>query len=154
MKPTKKDQIADAAMPLFLSNGFKGTSIDMVVKASGVSKPTVYNHFPDKATVMDFVMTRWLSSVDPLSLDTQFLGTQDALIDALTASIFSPEAFKLYRLVLAEGWRFPVARQAFFQQFEQTCRQTVSRWAMERGVEEQQAQAVYSDFVLARLWAT
>jgi AcrR family transcriptional regulator len=46
---SKKDHIAAAALPLFLENGFKGTSIDMVVRVSGVSKPTVYNHFPDKA---------------------------------------------------------------------------------------------------------
>jgi AcrR family transcriptional regulator len=30
---SKKNQIANAALPLFLDNGFKGTSIDMVVKS-------------------------------------------------------------------------------------------------------------------------
>ena len=113
MKLTKKDQIADAALPLFLRNGFKGTSIDMVVKASGVSKPTIYNHFPDKATVMDFVMMRWLSMHDALRLDPK----ADALDAALAASTVGPEVFALYRLVLAEGWRFPIAREAFFERF-------------------------------------
>ncbi|MEM7562893.1 MAG: TetR/AcrR family transcriptional regulator [Pseudomonadota bacterium] len=40
---SKKDHIVATALPLFLENGFKGTSIDLVVKASEVSKPTVYN---------------------------------------------------------------------------------------------------------------
>ena len=48
---SKKDHIIATALPLLLEKGFKGTSIDMVVKACGVSKPTVYNHFSDKGAL-------------------------------------------------------------------------------------------------------
>jgi AcrR family transcriptional regulator len=65
---SKKDHIAAAALPLFLENGFKGTSIDMVVRVSGVSKPTVYNHFPDKAALMLAVLSRWIENNKPLIL--------------------------------------------------------------------------------------
>ena len=57
---SKKDQIAHAALPLFLEFGFKGSSVDMVVKNAGVSKPTVYNHFPDKAALLCYVLQVWL----------------------------------------------------------------------------------------------
>jgi len=59
---SKKDQIAEAALRLFLEHGIKGTSVDMVVKTSGVSKPTVYNHFPDKATLLIHVIQCWLET--------------------------------------------------------------------------------------------
>jgi len=38
---SKKTLIAAAALPLFLENGFKGTSIDMVVNSSQGAKATV-----------------------------------------------------------------------------------------------------------------
>ncbi|MDH3389841.1 MAG: TetR/AcrR family transcriptional regulator, partial [Gammaproteobacteria bacterium] len=63
---SKKDHIIASALPLFLEHGFKGTSIDMVVRASSVSKPTVYNHFPDKAALMLAVLARWTETHKPL----------------------------------------------------------------------------------------
>ena len=35
----------------------------MVVKASGVSKPTVYNHFPDKSALINEVLQRWIDEM-------------------------------------------------------------------------------------------
>ena len=63
---SKKALVATAALPLFLQNGFKGTSIDMVVKASGVAKATVYNHFPDKAALMLATLSGWIEINKPL----------------------------------------------------------------------------------------
>jgi TetR/AcrR family transcriptional regulator of autoinduction and epiphytic fitness len=57
---SKKEHITAVALPLFLQNGFKGTSIDVVVKQSSVSKPTVYNHFPDKAALILAVVEQWV----------------------------------------------------------------------------------------------
>ncbi|MGD8421437.1 MAG: TetR/AcrR family transcriptional regulator, partial [Gammaproteobacteria bacterium] len=63
---SKKDHIVSTALPLFLEQGFKGMSIDMVVRASGVSKPTVYNHFPDKSALMETVLRRWVEDHKPV----------------------------------------------------------------------------------------
>jgi AcrR family transcriptional regulator len=96
---SKKDHIAAAALPLFLENGFKGTSIDMVVRVSGVSKPTVYNHFPDKAALMLAVLSRWIENNKPLILPIK-------------------DPSELEKLVR----RFPSARKLFWGQFDRLWR--------------------------------
>jgi AcrR family transcriptional regulator len=112
---SKKDHIIATALPLFLEHGFKGTSIDMVVKACAVSKPTVYNHFPDKAALMLAVMKSWVERNKPLIQPIRDLDELDRFISEhwLTA-----QAVRLYAIVIGEGWRFPAARNLFWQQFD------------------------------------
>jgi AcrR family transcriptional regulator len=112
---SKKDFIAATALPLFLENGFKGTSIDMVVRTSGVSKPTVYNHFPDKAALMLAVMQRWIENNKPLILT---ISDQGELEDFIRTRWLTDEAIGFYAIVIGEGWRFPEARKLFWEQFD------------------------------------
>jgi len=112
---SKKDFIAATALPLFLENGFKGTSIDMVVRASGVSKPTVYNHFHDKAALMLAVMQRWIENNKPLILT---INDQGELEDFIRTRWLTDEAIGFYAIVIGEGWRFPEARMLFWEQFD------------------------------------
>ncbi|MDR3416416.1 MAG: TetR/AcrR family transcriptional regulator [Nevskia sp.] len=44
----KHDAIVEAAITLFQTLGFEGTSMDKVSEAADVSKRTLYNHFPSK----------------------------------------------------------------------------------------------------------
>ena len=44
----KRDAIVEAAITLFQTLGFDGTSMDKVSEAADVSKRTLYNHFPSK----------------------------------------------------------------------------------------------------------
>jgi AcrR family transcriptional regulator len=41
-------QVLDAALKLFAARGVDGTSMDAIAGASGVSKATIYKHWPDK----------------------------------------------------------------------------------------------------------
>jgi TetR/AcrR family transcriptional regulator of autoinduction and epiphytic fitness len=112
---SKKDQIAAAALPLFLDNGFKGTSIDMVVKSSKVSKATVYNHFPDKAALMEATMSLWVEANKPLIMPVRSQLDFDELVHQ---NWLTDEVVRCYALVIGEGWRFPPARQLFWEQFD------------------------------------
>ena len=112
---SKKDYIVATALPLFLENGFKGTSIDMVVRASGVSKPTVYNHFPDKAALMLSVMQHWIDHNKPLILTIRDL---DELQLFIREHWLTDDSVRLYAIVIGEGWRFPEARKLFWEQFD------------------------------------
>lgn len=47
----KRSAIIDAAQNLFSERGIDGASIEAIAAASGVSKVTVYRHFPDKAAI-------------------------------------------------------------------------------------------------------
>lgn len=116
---SKKDPIAQAALPLFLEHGIKGTSVDMVVKASGVSKPTVYNHFQDKSQLFEHVIDRWLL----LQPAPGFRGHSDeALIDEMSQQWLSPDACRLYGLCLGEGDRAPDAVKLFFDRYDRPWR--------------------------------
>ncbi|MDH3634955.1 MAG: TetR/AcrR family transcriptional regulator [Gammaproteobacteria bacterium] len=116
---SKKDHIAAAALPLFIENGFKGTSIDMVVKVSGVSKPTVYNHFPDKSALMLAVLARWIDNNKPLILPIKDLAELEAFV---RNHWLTDETVRLYAIVIGEGWRFPLAKRLFWEQFDRLWR--------------------------------
>ena len=118
-KKYKKDHIIASALPLFLEYGFKGTSIDMVVKASEVSKPTVYNHFPDKAALMLAVLTRWIDHNKPLILPLKDLAELEAF---MRGHWLTDEAIRFYAIVIGEGWRFPAATRLFWEQFDRLWR--------------------------------
>jgi AcrR family transcriptional regulator len=118
---SKKNQIAAAALSLFLENGFKGTSIDMVVKASEVSKATVYNHFPDKAALMLATLKLWMEANKPLIAPLQGLDFDEFV----QRHWLTDEAVRLYALVIGEGWRFPEAKQLFWTQFDRLWRQAL-----------------------------
>lgn len=117
---SKKDHIVECALPLFLLNGFKGTSIDQVVKKSAVSKPTVYNHFPDKAALMLAVTEQWTATHKPKIPATKDFPGLDQLIEG---QWLTREAVGLYALVIGEGRRFPEARKVFWEQFDGRWRQ-------------------------------
>ena len=120
---SKKDHIIATAMPLFLENGFKGTSVDMVVRESGVSKPTVYNHFPDKAALLHAVMETWIDSNKPLIMP---ISNQAALDEFIRTRWLTDEAIRFYALVIGEGWRFPQAKRIFWDQFDRLWRKALS----------------------------
>jgi AcrR family transcriptional regulator len=51
----KRSAIAEAALRLFLQEGFTATSVDMIAREAKVSKPTIYSHFPDKNALFEWV---------------------------------------------------------------------------------------------------
>ena len=64
----RDERLIEAATKLFMERGFEGASIDAVAEAAGVSKPTVYARYRDKADLFRAVLQRriklWL---EPLS---------------------------------------------------------------------------------------
>ena len=119
---SKKEHIISIALPLFLQNGFKGTSIDVVVRQSAVSKPTVYNHFPDKAALMLAVVEQWVEAKKPSLVFKSDSGTLDGLIQTRW---LTDDAIRLYALVISEGWRFPKARTVFWKQYDEIWRKAL-----------------------------
>jgi AcrR family transcriptional regulator len=48
----RREQILDAAAELFARRGFRGTSIEDIGAAVGISGPALYRHFPSKEMVL------------------------------------------------------------------------------------------------------
>jgi TetR/AcrR family transcriptional regulator of autoinduction and epiphytic fitness len=59
----KRQAIVSAALAEFRSNGFDATSMDKIAATAGVSKRTVYNHFPSKDDLFAHILQElWESS--------------------------------------------------------------------------------------------
>jgi AcrR family transcriptional regulator len=57
VRPDKRQAVVDAALAVFARDGFARASMDGIAAHAGVSVRTIYNHFPDKATLFHAVMT-------------------------------------------------------------------------------------------------
>jgi TetR/AcrR family transcriptional regulator of autoinduction and epiphytic fitness len=146
---SKKDHIVESTLPLFLLNGFKGTSIDLVVRVSEVSKPTVYNHFPGKAALMLAVVEQWVSTHQP-----QISGVNDlaSIERSVNDQWLNEDTVGLYALVIGEGKRFPKARQLFWEAFDIPWRKVlIDRFAGTRPKAEQRFAMYLDQQLLSRL---
>ncbi|OLF11800.1 TetR/AcrR family transcriptional regulator [Actinophytocola xanthii] len=120
----KQAAILEAATRVFLDNGFRGTSMDVVARAAGVAKQTVYQHFVDKKRLFVEVVRAAVDAVaDPVAAEIEQLGSGDDLAAELTElavrqlrAVLQPRVLALRRLVIAEVPRFPELGQAFFDQ--------------------------------------
>lgn len=62
-----RQRIINAAFELFYSQGYQSTTMDQVITASGVSKPTVYTYFPSKETLcVEYLKERHLREMASL----------------------------------------------------------------------------------------
>ncbi|MFT5422803.1 MAG: AcrR family transcriptional regulator [Phycisphaerales bacterium] len=48
MPPSRRQDLIDTALSLFMAQGYHATGIDRILKESGVSRMTLYNHFKSK----------------------------------------------------------------------------------------------------------
>jgi TetR/AcrR family transcriptional regulator of autoinduction and epiphytic fitness len=65
----KRQAIVQAAIDEFRTHGFGSTSMDRVAATAGVSKRTVYNHFPSKeALFAEILIQLWDSSASQVDL--------------------------------------------------------------------------------------
>ncbi|WP_139995117.1 TetR/AcrR family transcriptional regulator [Paenibacillus paridis] len=54
-----KKRVADAARALFAQKGYKGTSIEDIVEATGSSKGNIYYHFKSKEGLFLYLLDEW-----------------------------------------------------------------------------------------------
>jgi AcrR family transcriptional regulator len=59
MRPeARREQLLDAAKAVVAEHGFHGASIEAVARGAGVTRPIVYRHFRDLASVLDALVER------------------------------------------------------------------------------------------------
>lgn len=70
-KARTRERILNAAIDLFLENGFHGTNIDSVASRSHSSKQTIYKYYEDKDEILEHAIARLREelSADVLELD-------------------------------------------------------------------------------------
>jgi len=118
-RPEKASQLIAAARKVFLQHGFSAASTDMIQAAAGVSKSTMYAHFPNKealfAAVIEEGCATFLSAVRALRLpESTLMESLTAVGRAYLQIVLSPEALSLFRVIIAEAPRFPELARRFY----------------------------------------
>jgi AcrR family transcriptional regulator len=119
----KRSAIVEAATETFLRNGYRGTSMDQIASAAGVSKQTVYSHFADKAALFTEIVAQTVDEAsDPVHdevVTMQDSGDLEADLTDLArrqlGRVLQPRLLQLRRLVISEADRFPELGRAFYE---------------------------------------
>jgi AcrR family transcriptional regulator len=118
--------ILDATVDALVEHGYTGLSVEEVATRAGVHKTTIYRRWPNLGTlVVDALLDRQRELV-PIPDTGELRGDLLALLDAVAASVTSPEGRALLRAAQESGppeieamvhgfWnaRFALARQIF-----------------------------------------
>jgi TetR/AcrR family transcriptional regulator of autoinduction and epiphytic fitness len=108
----KRHDIVAAAVAEFRANGFDATSMDKIAATAGVSKRTVYNHFPSKDELFAHILQQLWDSSAALQafryradqpLRAQLLELMGAKMALLRDGYF----LDLARVAIAEGIHHP-----------------------------------------------
>ncbi|MGX9418194.1 TetR/AcrR family transcriptional regulator [Vibrio sp. RC27] len=108
----KREAIVEAALQEFTAKGFKAVSMDVVAAEAGVSKRTVYNHFPSKEILFQKVVAHLLEASQKTecapynpkaTLSEQLLSIGRAELDLLSQLSYQ----KVARVMMIECIRSP-----------------------------------------------
>lgn len=120
----KREAILAAALNEFGENGFKDTSMDRVSARAGVSKRTVYNHFPSKRALFDAIAEQLVAHAQRGSdlpydrmrpLEDQLRTIARQVLTMLTSDAFTA----LARVTLVEVIRSPELGRRTYELFRQ-----------------------------------
>ncbi|MCC8914797.1 TetR/AcrR family transcriptional regulator [Xanthomonas euvesicatoria] len=117
----KRNAIVEAAIAQFRQHGFEATSMDRVAATAGVSKRTVYNHFPSKDALFGEILRGlWQRSAEAVNLTyrpDQPLHLQlIALLQQKLRLLDDPAFIDLSRVAIAEGIHSPARARELLSQ--------------------------------------
>ena len=112
----KRQAIIDAAIAAFRTAGFEATSMDKIAAEAGVSKRTVYNHFPSKDELFNHILQQlWDSSAARMDLpyrpDMPLRAQLLALLEQKMQLLEDAYFLDLARVAIAETIHTPARAQ-------------------------------------------
>lgn len=119
----KREDIIEAAVKEFITNGFRATSMDRIAATAQVSKRTVYNHFENKQTLFQTITQELCDQAtqvsdhpyDPLiPLRTQLHNIAEQEMAFLTAKEFR----SLFKMITAESLASPELSKTNFDNYQ------------------------------------
>jgi AcrR family transcriptional regulator len=105
-----KEVVLESAIREFAQKGYSGTSVQDILKATGLSKPTLYYHFQSKAglyrAILDLAYDECLSRMQDRAAKAE--GIKGKLLAITTAMFeFAEDRPQLLRLVFATNFAAP-----------------------------------------------
>jgi TetR/AcrR family transcriptional regulator, mexJK operon transcriptional repressor len=115
----KARAVLAGARKIFLTHGFSVATTDMIQQAAGVSKSTVYAHYPNKEALFTAVVEAECESFIKTLRELKFSDEHLAKILAdvgrtYLAMVLAPDILALYRVVVSEAPRFPDLARRFY----------------------------------------
>lgn len=68
VKAARLERLIDVAEGVFLAQGYRGTTMEGIAEAAGLSKVTLYGYFRDKEAVFDAVLDRFADRLQAATL--------------------------------------------------------------------------------------
>src|SRR3954452_24443946 len=119
-RPEKTEAILDAAGQLFREQGYGAVSMDQIAREAGVSKATVYAHFESKDRLFTAMIHNgcrvYAEGIMPAL--TEMEDVREALTQIcreIERFLLAPKTLGIYRVIIAEGPRFPELVHAFIE---------------------------------------
>jgi TetR/AcrR family transcriptional repressor of mexJK operon len=150
----KRAEILRAARPILLRDGLGGTTLDRVAAEGRISKMTLYRHFPSKealfeglVTAMCEYMREGLENAPSVNADKPAAIRLADELRAFTSALIEPDALALYRLIVADGWRFPDLSRVFDQSGMRIIRRRIAQLLESSGVPADKTRQVAAEVV-------
>ncbi len=83
------ERILEAAESLLIRQGIRATTLDQVVARLGISKKTLYDHFPSKDALVEAVLTRFLDRMESQVTELQQAHGKDPLLAIVSTANFA-----------------------------------------------------------------
>src|ERR1700722_12413575 len=154
----KRTEILRAARPILLRDGLGGTTLDRVAAEGRVSKMTLYRHFPSKEALFEGLVTdmceymrEGLENASSANVDKPAAKRLADELRAFTSALIEPDALALYRLIVADGWRFPGLARVFDQSGMQVIRRRIAALLEPGGVPANKSKQVAGEVVALAL---
>ena len=140
-KGRKYDQVLAGARDVFLQDGFEGASVDVIARAAGVSKATLYSYFPDKRLLFMEVATQECrqqanTALQQLDFSQPPRAVLLAGAERIMDFIYSEFGRGVFRICVAETDRFPELGREFYTSGPAMVRNTLVSYfqtAIDRG---------------------
>ncbi len=121
----KAELILKGAMQEFLEHGYAGARIDRIVEAAGVSKATVYRHFPDKESLFTALIQQLSCRKNLFEMHIQqtFEESPSVFLNRYANTMLAnvaedPQILTFLRIIVGESGRFPELARAFVVNIE------------------------------------
>jgi TetR/AcrR family transcriptional repressor of mexJK operon len=114
----KAERVLDAGWDLFLSHGFESVSIEAIAAAAGVSKVTVYKHYPDKTALFEATVLRATLGIEASQNLTEATGTLRERLErfgiGLMRFLGTRPAIAFHSFLAGEMRRHPALARRFY----------------------------------------
>ena len=109
----RSDEVLDAALDLFIEQGFAATRVDDIARRAGISKGAVYLYFPSKEAILEGLVRRAivpiashaLSFVENYDGDPRLVITM--VMKMLATKLSDPRLLAIPKLIVREVIGFP-----------------------------------------------